>query len=222
MENNNFKKLLCYNIVNNYRCAYKNKCMFAHSHDEQNKEPRRQVIYNMIYLWNDLSEINIKTDKLLLDELIIFTKECKNCINKKCPGGYNCKFGVCLKENKICFNDLMYGKCHNILIEKNNNNNILYKCINGIHLTEKNLIPYNQRILSDFINTDMNSYNRYNFNYKNNIISILLNDDNIKLAKDIIYNNINKYNYMRNDTTVNINNKSIFDKENNKIDEINI
>ena len=84
MENKyNFKKLLCYNIVNNCKCVYKHKCMFAHTLEEQKKEPIRQYIYNMLYIWDDLSNININEDKNLLDELTILTKECKNCINKK-------------------------------------------------------------------------------------------------------------------------------------------
>lgn len=195
MENKyNFKKLLCYNIVNNCKCVYKNKCMFAHTLEEQKKEPIRQYIYNMLYVWEDLSNININEDKTLLNELIIMTKECKNCINKKCPGGYNCKFGTCLKENKICYNDLYYGKCYNTTIESNQNEIILNRCINGIHLTEKKLIPYNQRILSDITNFETKSLlkNNIGFNLKNNIISILLNDNTIKYVKDIVSNKINK------------------------------
>jgi len=195
MENKyNFKKLLCYNIVNNCKCVYKNKCMFAHTLEEQKKEPIRQFIYNMLYIWEDLSNINVNEDKYLLDELIMFTKECKNCIGKKCPGGYNCKFGVCLRENKICYNDLMYGKCYNMLMETNHNDNILYRCIHGIHLTEKKFIPYNQRMLSELTNLETNFLIKHNinFNSKNNIISIGLNDNTISIVKDIISNKITK------------------------------
>lgn len=190
----NFKKLLCYNIVNNCKCVYKNKCMFAHTLEEQKKEPIRQYIYNMLYEWEDLSNININDDKNLLDELIILTKECKNCINKKCPGGYNCRFGTCLRENKICYNDMMYGKCYNMLMETNHNGIILYRCIHGIHLTEKKLIPYNQRMLSELTNLEENFLIKHNvnFNSKNNIISINLNDNTIGLIKDIISNKISK------------------------------
>ena len=201
MENKtNFKKLLCYNIVNNCKCVYKNKCMFAHTLEEQKKEPIRQYIYNMIYLWNDLSNINICEDKNILDELIIMTKECKNCINKKCPGGYNCKFGVCLREDKLCYNDLMYGKCYNMLMETNQNGAKLYKCIYGIHLTEKKLIPHNQRMLSDLTNIETNFLIKHNinFNSKNNIISIGLNDNTIELVKDIITQKISKSDIMNN------------------------
>ena len=201
----NFKKLLCYNIVNNCKCVYKNKCMFAHALEEQIKEPLRQYIYNMLYEWEDLSEINLNNEKILLDELIILTKECKNCMIKKCSGGYNCKFGVCLKENKICYNDLMYGKCYNMLIETNENGNILYKCIYGIHLSEKKLIPYNQRMLTDLTNIETNFLIRYNisFNSKNNIISLCLNDNTINMVKDIISNKLNKTEIINNFKTMN-------------------
>ncbi len=194
MDKQNFKKLLCYNTVNNCKCVYKNKCMFAHTLEEQIKEPIRLYIHKMLYEWEDLSEINLNDDKNLLDELLILTKECKNCINKKCPGGYNCKFGVCLREQKICYNDIMYGKCYNMLMEVNENNIVLYKCINGYHLSEKKLIPYNQRMLSDLTNIETNFLLKHNisFNSKNNIISLCLNDNTISMIKDIITNKLNK------------------------------
>lgn len=201
MDNkHNFKKLLCYNIVNGCKCVYKNKCMFAHTIEEQIKEPIRQYIHNMLYEWDDLSEINLNEDKNLLDELILLTKECKNCMGKKCPGGHNCKFGVCLRENKICYNDMMYGKCYNMLMEVNNNGILLCKCIHGIHLSEKKLIPYNQRMLSDLTNIETNFLIKHNvsFNSKNNIISLCLNDNTIYMVKDIISNKLNKEDIINN------------------------
>lgn len=194
-KKNNFKKLLCYNIVNNIKCVYKNKCMFAHHINEQLKEPIREFIYDMIYTMCDLSNINIKENKELFEELMIFTKECKNCINKKCPGGYNCKFGVCIKELKICYNDLLNGKCSCELTEENINNKIIKRCIYGIHLTEKNLIPYYQRISCEINVLDFGVYFFNNINYYNkiNTVSIMLNDDTIKLVKNLITKNkINK------------------------------
>ena len=226
MDNNhNFKKLLCYNIVNNCKCVYKNKCMFAHTLDEQIKEPIRLYIHNMLYKWEDLSEINLNEDKTLLDELIILTKECKNCINKKCPGGYNCKFGTCLRENKICYNDLMYGKCYNMLMEVNEDNNILCKCINGIHLSEKKLIPYNQRMLSDLTNVETNFLIKQNisFNSKNNIVSLCLNDNTINIIKDIISNKLNKTEIINNLKSMNnlfINNNLLNENCNDNDDNI--
>lgn len=227
MENKyNFKKLLCYNIVNNCKCVYKSKCMFAHTLDEQKKEPIRQYIYNMLYVWDDLSNININEDKFLLDELIILTKECKNCINKKCPGGYNCRFGTCLRDNKICYNDMMYGKCYNMLMETNHDGIIIYRCIHGIHLTEKKLIPYNQRMLSELTNLETNFLIKYNvnFNSKNNIISIGLNDNTIKLIKDIVSNKISKTEIINNLKISNkLLNNNLFNnnmKDDNKDDDI--
>jgi hypothetical protein len=196
--------------------------MFAHTLDEQIKEPIRIYIHNMLNIWEDLSEINLNEDKNLFDELLILTKECKNCVNKKCPGGYNCKFGVCLRENKICYNDLMYGKCYNMLMETNLNNNILYKCINGIHLSEKKLIPYNQRMLSELTNIENNFLLKHSisFNSKNNIISLCLNDNTINIIKDIISNKLSKTDIIDNLKIMNnlfINNNSF---ENDNDDDI--
>jgi hypothetical protein len=187
----NIKKLLCYNIVNNSKCVYKGKCMFAHNLDEQKKEPSREYIYNMIYNIDDLSSIDIFEDKSLLDELLIYTKECKNCFNKKCPGGYNCKFGACTKEVKICYNDLMHGKCYNSL---NEDDNTIKRCMHGVHLTEKNLICYYQRVPIDIYSNEfiINSTNDINYNTKNNIISMVLNDTTIKFVKELTANRLNK------------------------------
>ena len=195
------KKLLCYNIVNNIKCVYKNKCMFAHNINEQLKEQNREFIHNMIYVTNDLSNINIKENKELFEELMIFTKECKNCINKKCPGGYNCKFGVCVKELKICYNDLLNGRCISPLNEEIIDNKVIKRCQYGIHLTEKNLIPYYQRITCEINVLDYGIFLFNNVNYysKINTISVMLNDNTIKLIKNLITKNkINKNDVMKN------------------------
>lgn len=188
---NKFKHLLCYNIVNNVNCVYKNKCMFAHNLDEQIKDSMREYIHNMIYNMSDLSNINIKENKELFDELIIFTKECKNCINGKCPGGQNCKFGVCKKEFKICHNDLLNGKCILATYLDEINDIKIHRCINGIHLTDKNLIPYYQRCSYDIdvIDYDICIFNNVNNHNKINTISITLNDNTVKTAKKLIAKN---------------------------------
>jgi hypothetical protein len=165
--------------------------MFAHNIDEQLKEPNRELIYNIIYNYDDLSNINIKENKELFDELLIFTKECKNCINKKCPGGYNCKFGVCVKELKICYNDLLNGKCTLQLKEEIVNGKSIKRCCCGIHLTEKNLIPYYQRISCEINILDYGIFLFDNVNYysKINTISVMLNDNTIKFIKPLITKN---------------------------------
>jgi hypothetical protein len=222
--NDNIKKLLCYNIVNNSKCVYKGKCMFAHNLQEQKKEPIREFIHNMIYMWDDLSNIDIHDDKELFEELSIYTKECKNCIIKKCPGGYNCKFGVCIKDIKICYGDLMYGKCYNLLKEETVNNKSIKRCIHGVHLTEKFMIPYYQRVPLDIYpeNIDLYKNNIINYNYKNNTISLLLNDNTIGLVKDLISNKLNKIELIKNfnnlKNNINKNENNIFN--NDEINEI--
>lgn len=193
----NIKKLLCYNIVNNSKCVYKGKCMFAHNIEEQKKEPLREYIYQMINSTDDLSNIDIYEDKLLFNELSILTKDCKNCLNKKCPGGYNCKFGSCSKDFKICYNDLMYGKCYNSLVT---DEICTKRCLHGVHLTEKNLISYYQRIPLDLYSSDFNIFpSEYiNFNAKNNIISMLLNDNTVKIIKELVSSKTNKLDFIKN------------------------
>lgn len=190
----NLKKILCINIVNNNKCIYKNKCMFAHSLDEQKKEPIRQYIYDIIFVYDDLSNINILKNKILFNELVILTKKCFNCVNNKCTGGYNCKFGSCIPNYTICYNDLLYGKCLNQIYEYEINNIIIKKCNCGIHLTEKNLIPHNQRLMNDVVSIEKNFLYKHNINYnnKNNIISLHLNDNTIKIVREIINNTNNK------------------------------
>ncbi len=222
-QKENIKKLLCYNIVNNSKCVYKHKCMFAHTLAEQKKEPIRETIYNMIYEIDDLSDIDIYDDKQLFEELNIYTKECKNCLNKKCPGGYNCKFGACCKEIKICYNDLMYGRCYNFLREEKIEEKSIKRCIHGVHLTEKNLIPYYQRVPLDIYSEESGIFhvNNINFNTKNNTISLILNDKTIKIAKEIINKKMTKNDIIKYYNLLNKNDLIESDiLEQNEIDEL--
>jgi len=194
----NFKKLLCYKIINSNECSYKNKCMFAHNIEEQKKDEKRELIYNLINKYDNISYINLYEDKELMNDLIIYTKECKSCIVNKCPGGYNCKFGACTKDLVICYNDLCYGKCTNPIKMFNSTESAIgggnikiHRCINGIHLTEKKLLPYNQRITS---NINIASFGE-NINYFNKqmIISIIINDFTMSKIKMLLNKN-NKQN----------------------------
>jgi hypothetical protein len=170
--------------------------MFAHNIEEQKKDDMRELIYNLINKYDNISYINLYEDKELMNDLIIYTKECKSCILNKCPGGYNCKFGACTKDLVICYNDLCYGKCTNSLkVVTNSNNGIkIHRCINGIHLTEKKLLPYNQRITS---NINIASFGE-NINYFNKqmIISIMINDFTIPKIKMLLNKNNSKINSM--------------------------
>ena len=125
---NNLKKILCYNIITNKKCNYNNKCMYAHTLSEQNVEPKRKNAYDILLNNNNLSNINLKTNYTLYNSLLELTKSCDLCIIGKCTGGYNCKYGVCLKKLCICIKDLNFGNCN-------------IKC-DLIHLTKRGLVPF--------------------------------------------------------------------------------
>ena len=194
MDSDNVKKILCYNILNNNKCSYGDKCMFAHSLNEQKKDNYREFIINIILKNNDLSNINICSDTKLFNELLIFAKECKNCLIKKCNGGYNCKYGTCESNLKICKNDLITGKCKKELNITN------FSCINGIHLTEKKLIPYNLQLYT-YPNTN------FLLSCENNVHldRIIINDENINDIKEAI---------KKSDIVQEMNNKEIINKDN--------
>lgn len=213
MENKNIKKILCNNIVNGYKCVYRNKCMFAHDLSEQHIDTNREIVIRMINEYNNLSHIDIYNNKQLFNEMIILTKECKNCMNGKCTGGYNCKFGTCKKNIKICHDDLMCGKCQNNINENKH-------CINGIHLTEKKLIPYNQRhnIEVSIKGPISSTSNKINYNNKINAISMILTDDTIEIADNILKGKISEDDIITNNRIIYdqfINDNKISDIENN-------
>lgn len=105
-----YKKILCNNKLKYGNCNYGSKCMYAHSLSEQHIEPLREKVYNIIKS-NTLLDGQLKNDNELVKTLILLTKVCEECVNKTCPGGYNCKYGACDKKYQICYNDLMFGKC---------------------------------------------------------------------------------------------------------------
>jgi hypothetical protein len=127
-DNSLSKKILCNNILSYNICKYGTNCIYAHSLEEQYIMDDRKYIIELIISNKKLNNINL-LDNRLLDSLLIFTKLCYNCIEKKCVGGYNCKYGACGIHCCICYEDFIYGTCQKI------------KC-NFIHLTYRNLVPY--------------------------------------------------------------------------------
>lgn len=123
------KKILCKNIVNYGVCSYLDKCTFAHSLKEQRVTDIRREIYDIINNKKDVSECNLITNTNMFKTLILMTRLCKECERKQCNGGYNCVYGSCCQEYKICYEDLMRGKCSNMKCE-------------DVHLTAQNLVPY--------------------------------------------------------------------------------
>lgn len=124
-EDDNMKKMLCNNILTLGICHYGNKCMYAHNLEEQNVDQIRSQAYDII---TGKEKIKFRPNKELSRNLLQLTKVCEECIKKKCPGGYNCKYGVFDKKYQICADDLRYGICYNVTC-------------NNIHLTNKGLIP---------------------------------------------------------------------------------
>jgi hypothetical protein len=154
----NMKKILCNNILVYGSCSYGNKCVYAHSiHDQNINELRKKAYDIIIYNKNIISN----PDKILYDTLLELTKVCSLCIHNKCPGGYNCKFGVFDKKYQVCYDDLQNGLCQ------------IVSC-NKIHLTNKGIKPINTTIKIFNNNDDIDD--EYNDKH---ILSIL--NDNIDI-----------------------------------------
>lgn len=127
-KNDNFKTILCKNITSFGKCAYCDKCLYAHNLDEQKVEPLRNRAYKMIKGTENLSNIDLTKDQPIYDCLLSLTKLCHYCDEKTCTGGYNCKHGACDAIYVICHTDLTKGTCDGKCGKK--------------HLSKKGLIPY--------------------------------------------------------------------------------
>lgn len=123
------KNILCLNILNNRYCPYKNNCTFAHGLVNQTIDPMRNKIFNMIDYDIDLSDVDFINNMEIYNSMLKLTKLCHKCANNTCIGGYNCKFGSCVKKYQICYDDLVYGKCK-------------FPNCEYVHLTKKGLISY--------------------------------------------------------------------------------
>ncbi|AYV77418.1 MAG: hypothetical protein Dasosvirus2_14 [Dasosvirus sp.] len=132
----NYKKILCKNMIHNGKCIYTNKCLFAHSLEEQCMDHIRKIAYNMILTDNDLSSVNLSNNRQLYNNLVMLSKVCYSCENNSCTGGYNCKHGACKREYIVCLIDLNKGTCDNSDCKK-------------IHLTKKGLAPYGLNMIKN-------------------------------------------------------------------------
>jgi len=120
----NRKKILCKNIISNGFCKYSDKCMYAHSLDEQNVSENRRHAYEILRNILDNKKCGFADksmiDKMSYDTLKELTNVCPMCVKKMCTGGYNCKFGVCDEKYCVCYDNLFYGKCNKQLKEQCN------------------------------------------------------------------------------------------------------
>jgi len=135
-DNYNRKKILCNSYLKGEECQYKDKCLYAHSIEEQKMEQIRKKVYNIIQNEFDLTYLDLGTKiddetNELIKNLTIMTKVCQDCVNKKCAGGVNCKFGVYNPSLQICSDDMFTGKCGNNTCQK-------------VHLTKRGFIPINK------------------------------------------------------------------------------
>lgn len=128
-NNSNSKRMLCKNMLTTHSCKYGQKCMYAHSLNEQKIDPIKHKVYTILRNNNDLDKLDLINDKELFTTLLQLTKLCKLCVKGICQGGYNCFNGAIDIKFKVCYDDLMYGQCKK------------YVC-NCVHLTERKLVPY--------------------------------------------------------------------------------
>jgi hypothetical protein len=182
-NNNNKKKILCYNILNKGSCSYGNKCVYAHSIEEQNINNNLLDAYNIIKNNFSLENIDIINNKKLFNALLHITKLCNLCIKGICPGGLNCKFGTCSKKYQVCKCDLLNGNCPN-----------KKSYCKLIHLTDRGLIPYNIQKNRYYKNNNDSINNNYFLNKK------LLTKESIKTIK--YTNNIDKYSMSDDDSSI--------------------
>lgn len=161
-KQNNEKRLICYSIINNEKCTYGKTCTYAHSMEEQIIDTDRKYIYQIMLDKNLMSFYSLSSDKIddIYRQLLFFTHVCNRCLKNKCTGGFNCRNGACDISLKLCKNDLLTGECLNRIVEietkefivkKMDSSNFepvlkYYGCINGHHLTQRNLLPYHKFI----------------------------------------------------------------------------
>jgi len=190
----NHKKILCQNMIIHGSCAYTDRCLYAHKLDEQKIDIKRKKIFDLLDNSSDLSFVDVNKHKDIYKEFILFTKPCLECINNKCTGGNNCKFGSPSIKYIICYDDLNYGTCEDSSCDK-------------IHLTKRGLKPiYNN------ISTLLNKPSIDNINMLKPIINNLL-----------LFNNITKtnINFINDDSDISDDEceKSIFNSKYDLLDK---
>ena len=153
-NSNNHKKILCNNMLKFGVCNYNNKCLYAHHTDEQNIDNIRKRAYDIIKSTDNNLNIDLSQDHELAKTLIQLTKICNDCLNKICPGGYNCKYGTFDKKYQLCYHNIMYGHCQNG-----------EKC-QYIHLTDKGVHHINRNNTN--IHDTKKPYRRLKM-YENNV-----------------------------------------------------
>lgn len=165
-KQSNKKRLICYSILNNNKCSYGTNCTYSHSLNDQVIDDEKRYLYQIILDVNLMNFFSLRDSdiNIIYKQLLLMTQICTKCINNECTGGFNCRNGVLHASLKICKNDLLSGSClnktneipiNNFYIEKISSNSqecssynnftkcdVYRGCINGHHLTERQLVPY--------------------------------------------------------------------------------
>jgi hypothetical protein len=144
----NKKRVLCYSYVTRGECPYGSKCVYAHSIKEQNIDPLRKKVYDILNNNNPLNDIDFVHDNDLYKTFLQLTRTCYGCENNTCVGGYNCKKGAINLEHTICYDDLYSGECQ------------YGDTCDKIHLTKRRLVPKTIQLLimTGYTESDKNSY----------------------------------------------------------------
>ena len=158
------KRLLCFSLINEEKCKYGKRCIYAHTKEEQIIDDSRQKAYDLLKA-DDLSKVTMEEYTLLLSLVHL----CEKCLENKCTGGYNCRNGAHSLEVKLCKRDFCTGTCN------------LNDCPNVIHLPNKGLVPYNKYINllnrtsniveSDYLALSSNTYDSSTDEELDNIMS---------------------------------------------------
>jgi hypothetical protein len=101
----NYKKLLCTKQLMGNNCRYGDKCIYAHTRDEQVIDPIRRHIMSCMET-EKYNMIDLKNEKQYV-ELLRYTNLCNGCVNNVCIGGNNCTNGISTKKYLICKNNLI-------------------------------------------------------------------------------------------------------------------
>lgn len=128
-EKHKHKNMLCKNMISKNTCHYGNKCLYAHSLEEQKMSDIRKKAFQLISGEINADTVNIYVNRDLYKTLLSMCDVCEKCVDGKCTGGYNCREGVYDKKYVVCRSDLNNGTCDNINCSKN-------------HLAKKGLKPY--------------------------------------------------------------------------------
>ena len=137
------KIILCTSTAKNTECKWV-ECSFAHDINEQNIDPIRKHLYQLIFDKQSVGTVLSDDD---VNKFYVLCDTCSGCLIGLCQGGLNCRNGAYCPSFRVCRNDLNHcclNKQIEILPDRKLIEKILpefqleekyYGCINGHHLS---------------------------------------------------------------------------------------